>query len=148
MDLHCPKSPAYSLYTLLINVYYVHLYGRSRVVWNNGFSFTQDKIRVLTIILFWSMINENRIIKGAKISVQFSPVSQLCPTLCNPMDCSLPGLPVHRQLPEFTQTHVRWSVMLSNYLILCRPLLLLLSIFPSVRVFSSESVLRIKWPKY
>ena len=40
--------------------------------------------------------------------IQFSSVAQLCPTLCNPMDCSTPGLPVHRQLPEFTQTHVHW----------------------------------------
>ena len=41
-------------------------------------------------------------------SVQFSSVAQLCPTLCDPMDCSTPGLPVHHQLPEFTQTHVHW----------------------------------------
>ena len=40
-------------------------------------------------------------------NVQFSPIAQSCPTLCNPMDCSIPGLPVHHQLPEFTQTHVR-----------------------------------------
>ena len=40
------------------------------------------------------------------VSVQFSSVAQLCPTLCNPMNCSMPGLPVHQQLPEFTQTHV------------------------------------------
>ena len=40
--------------------------------------------------------------------LQFSSVTQLCPTLCNPMDCSMPGLPVHHQLPEFTQTHVHW----------------------------------------
>ena len=43
-----------------------------------------------------------------RIDIQFSSVSQSCPTLCNPMDCSMPGLPVHRQLPEFTQTHVHW----------------------------------------
>ena len=40
--------------------------------------------------------------------IQFSPVSQSCPTLCNPVDCSMPGLPFHHQLPEFTQTHVHW----------------------------------------
>ena len=56
------------------------------------------------------------------------------------------GLPVHYQLPEFTQTHE--LVMPSNYLILCRPPLLLLSILPSIRVFSNESVLRIRWTKY
>ena len=64
------------------------------------------------------------------------------------MDCSTPSLPVYRQLLEFTQTHVRWSVMPSNHLILCRPLLLLPSIFPNIRVFSNDSVLRIRWPKY
>ena len=62
------------------------------------------------------------------------------------MDCSTPGLPVHHQLWELTQTHVLELVMPSNHLILCRPLLLP-SIFPSIRVFSSES-LHIRWPKY
>ena len=62
------------------------------------------------------------------------------------MNHSMPGLPVHHQLLEFTQTH-EW-VMLSNHLILCRLLFLLPSIFPSIRVFSSESALRIRWPKY
>jgi len=64
------------------------------------------------------------------------------------MDYSMPGLPVHHQLPELAQTHFRWVLMPSNYLILCRPLLLLPSIFPSIRVFSNESVLCIRWPKY
>ena len=80
-------------------------------------------------------------------SVQFSSVAQSCPTLCNPLNCSTPGLPVHHQLPESTQTHVK-LVMPSSHLILCHPLLLLPSIFPSIRVFSSESALRIRWPKY
>ena len=79
-------------------------------------------------------------------SAYFSP--QLCLTLCEPMDCSTPGFPVHHQLPELTQTHVHMSVMPSNHLILCCPLLLPPSIFPRIRVFSSESVLRIRWPKY
>ena len=64
------------------------------------------------------------------------------------MDCSTPGLPVHHQLPEFTQTQVHKSVMPSNHLILCFPLLLQPSVFPSIRVFSNESVLCIRWPKY
>ena len=63
------------------------------------------------------------------------------------MDCSTPGFPVHHQLPELTQTHVLKSVMPSNHLILCHPLLLP-SIFHSIRVFSKESALHIKWPKY
>ena len=155
---------------------------------------------------------------------QFSSVTQSCPTLCDPMDCSMPGLPVHHQLPELTQTHVHWvsdaiqwsdplsspslpafnlsqqrmkishlftpsvysllqlishfrlfaipwttarqaslsitnswgllklmsieSVMPSNLLILCCPLLLPPSIFPSIRVFSNESALLMRWPKY
>ena len=81
-------------------------------------------------------------------SVQFSLVAQSCPTLCDPMDCSTPGLAVHHQLPEFTQTHVLESVMPSSHLIPCCPLLLLPSIFPGIRVFSNGSVLRIRWPKY
>ena len=66
------------------------------------------------------------------------------------MNRSTPGLPVHHQLPEFTQTHVhqRESVMPSRHLILCRPLLLLPPIPPSIRVFSCESALHIRWPKY
>ena len=60
----------------------------------------------------------------------------------------MPGLPVHHQLLEFTQTHVHELVMPSNHLILCRPLLLPPSIFPSIRVFSNESTLPIRWPKY
>ena len=81
-------------------------------------------------------------------TVQFSSVPQSCLTLCSPMDCSTPGLPVHHQLPEFTQTHVHWVSDAIHHLILCRPLLLLPSIFPSIRVFSSESTLCIRWPKY
>ena len=77
-----------------------------------------------------------------------SSVAHSCPTLCDPMNHSTPGLPVHHQLPEFTQTHSIELVMLSSDLILCHPLLLLPSIFPSIRVFSNESALRITWPKY
>ena len=135
-----------------------------------------------------------------------SAVAQSCLTLCDPMDCSTSGFPVHHQLLELTQTHVHqvsdaiqpfhpdqsillfqfssvqslshvwlfvtlWTVarqaslsitnsqsllkhmaielvMPSNHLILCHPLLLPPSIFPSIRVFSNESVLRTRWPKY
>ena len=81
-------------------------------------------------------------------SVQFSSVAQLCLTLCDPMDCSTPSLPVHHQLPELLKLMSIESVILSDHLILFCPLLLLPSIFPSIRVFSNESVLCIKWPKY
>ena len=61
---------------------------------------------------------------------------------------STTGFSVHHQLPEPAQTHMHWSVMPSNHLILCHPLFLLPLIFPSIRVFSNESVLHIRWPKY
>ena len=75
-----------------------------------------------------------------------SSVAQSCPSLCDPMNRSTPGLPVHHQLLESSQTHR--SVMPSNHLIFCRPLLLLPSIFPSIQVFSNELALHIRWPKY
>ena len=81
-------------------------------------------------------------------SVQFISVAQSCPILCDPMNRSTPGLPVHHKLPEFTQTSIIESVMPSSHLILCRPLLLLPRIPPSVRVFSNESTLPMRWPKH
>ena len=81
-------------------------------------------------------------------SVQLSPASQSCPTLCDPMNRSMPCLPVHHQFPEPPKPMNIVLVMPSNHLILCRPLLLQPSIFPSIRVFSNESALRIRWPKY
>ena len=68
--------------------------------------------------------------------------------LCDPMDCSTPGFPVHHQLQSLFKLMSIESVMPSNHLILCRPLLLPPSIFTSIRVFSSESVLCIRWPEY
>ena len=72
---------------------------------------------------------------------QFSSVAQSCKTLCDPMDCSTPGFPSLLKLMSIE------SVMPSNCLILCHPLLLLPSVFPRIRVFSNESALRIRWPK-
>ena len=80
-------------------------------------------------------------------SVQFSSVAQSCPTLCDPMNCSTPGLPVHHQFPEFTQTHVhqvRDAIQPSHPLSSPSP-----APNPSrIRVFSSESALHMRWPKY
>ena len=79
---------------------------------------------------------------------QFSSVSQSCPTLCHPMNRSTPGLPVHHQLPEFTQTHIHRvsdAIQPSHPLL---SLLLLSPIPPSIRVFSNESTLRMRWPEY
>ena len=71
---------------------------------------------------------------------QFSSVAQSCPTLCNPIDCSYARFPCHHQVLELVQ--------IQAHLTLCGALLLLPSIFSSIRVFSSESALCIRWPKY
>ena len=81
-------------------------------------------------------------------SVQFSSVAQSCPTLCDPMTCSTPGLPVHHQLLDFTQTHVHRvsdAIQPSHPLSSPSPPV---PIPPSIRVFSNESALRMRWPKY
>ena len=83
---------------------------------------------------------------SSKVSFQFSSAAQSYPTLCNPIDCRMAGLPVHHQLPSSLKLMSIPLVMPSNHLILCP--LLLPSIFPSIRVFSNESALSIRWPKY
>ena len=79
---------------------------------------------------------------------QFSSVAQSYPTFCDPMNRSMPGLPVQHQLLEFTQIMSIESVMPSSHLILCRPLLLLPPIPPIIKDFSSESTLCMTWSKY
>ena len=79
---------------------------------------------------------------------RFSSVTQSCPTLCNPINRSTPGLPVRRQLPEPTQTHVHrvdYAIQPSHPPSSPSPPA---SIFPSLRFFSNESALCIRWPKY
>ena len=81
-------------------------------------------------------------------SVHFSSVTQLCPTLCYPRNCSTPGLPVHHQLPEFTQSHIH---RVSDAIQPSHPLSSPSPPAPnplSIRVFSNESTLRMRWPKY
>ena len=85
---------------------------------------------------------------SALLFIQFSSVTQSCLTLCDPMNRSMPGLPVYHQVPEFTQTHVHQvsdAIQPSHPL---RPLFLLPPIPPSIRIFSNESTLRMRWPKY
>ena len=98
-------------------------------------------------MLIWSWIRHSTCSVQFS-SVQFSSVAQSCPTLCDPIDCSTPGLFVHHHSRSLHKLMSIELVMPSNHLILCRPLLLLSSVFPSIRVFSNESALRIKWPKY
>ena len=86
--------------------------------------------------------------KYIKKQLQFISVAQSCPTLCDPMNRSMPGLPVHHQLPEFTQTHVHGVGDAIQPSHLLSSLLLLPPIPPSIRVFSNESTLRMRWPKY
>ena len=80
--------------------------------------------------------------------VQFSSATQSCPTLCDPMNRRTPGLPVPHQLLESIKPMSIELMMPSSHLILCRPLLLLPTILPSIRVFSNESTLLMRWPKY
>ena len=78
----------------------------------------------------------------------FSSVAQSCPTLCDPTDCSTPGLPVHPSFWSLLKLMSIELVMPSNHLSLCHPLLLPPSIFRSIKVFLNESVLCTRWPKY
>ena len=95
----------------------------------------------------WEIMKDREVWRAA-LSVQFSSVAQSCPTLCDPMNCSTPGLPVHHRLQEFTQTHVH---LVSDAIQSSHPLSSPFPpapIPPSMRVFPSESTLYMGWPKY
>ena len=95
----------------------------------------------------WTPGLENVYSPKEKRGHQFSSVAQLCPTLCDSMDCSMPGLPVHHQLPEITQTHAHWvddTIQPSHPLSSPSPPAFRFSQF---RVFSNESPLCIRWPR-
>ena len=113
---------------------------------------------------WWAIVHRSKRDMTEQLSIEHNPfakqeikrevtrylchsVTKSCPTLCNPMDCSMPDFPVLHYLLAFAQTHVIESVMPSNCLILCRPLLLPPSVFPSISIFS-ESALHVRWPKY
>ena len=111
--------------------------------WQGRFlTFLGVQLPVLTSTLLDNGVSWAR--QHIDLSVQFGSVTQLCPALCNPMDCSTPGLPVHHPLSEFMQTHVHWvgdSIQPSHPLSSPSPPP---STFPSIRVFSNESVLCIR----
>ena len=94
--------------------------------------------------LYWNRNAE----KENCVEVVLLSVAKMYLTLCNPMNCSMPGFPVLHSLLEFAQNHVHWvsDAIQPSYSLL--PLLLLLSIIASIRIFSSESALCIKWSKY
>ena len=98
--------------------------------------YARDLLREVTIIFFISTI----------VSIQFN--SSVASDSLRPHELQQPGLPVHHKLPEFTQTHPIELVMPSSHLILPLPLLLLPPIPPSIRLFSNESTLRMRWPKF
>ena len=95
-----------------------------------------EKNRIIKIKNWWLEINFFFLLL---MVIQFSSVAYSCLTLCDPMKCSTPGLPVHTNSCSSPKPMSIESVMPSNHLILCHPLLLLPSIFPSIRVFSNES---------
>ena len=102
---------------------------------------------VYSSIYLWSFIFFHQFFIS---SVQFISVAQSCLNLCDPMNHSMPDLPVYHQIPEFTQTHVHGvgDDIQPSHPLLRRPLLLLPSIFLCIRDFSNESVLHIRWPNY
>ena len=109
---------------------------------------TQGSNQHLLSLLHWQAESFTAEPPRKSSSVQFSSVAQSCLTLCDHMDCSTAGFPVHHQLLGFAQFLSLESMMPSNHCILCHPLLLPPSIFPSIRVFSSVSVHCIRWRKY
>ena len=111
--------------------------------WLNGLEFEQTWEIVKVREAWYAAVHG-----VARVRQNFSSVTQSCLTLWGPMDHSIPGLPVHPNSHTLLKLISIESVMPSNHLILSHPLLLLPSIFPSIRVLSNESVLCIRWPKY
>ena len=131
------KCLSLHLYVYPSSYVYMHIAHLWMSLWLHILSFCSWKfgLGISSVVIIWKV-------------VQFSSVAQLCLTLCNSMDCSTPGLPGHHQLPELTQTHVHRVSDSIQPSPLCCPLLFPPSIFPSIRVFSKESVLHFRWPKY
>ena len=116
-----------------------HIYGVKVSVLYSG----TGPWRPIFLHIFWTAS-----LRSHTIRCCYCLVTESCPTIYNPMNCSTPRFPVFHYLPEFAQTHVHWvSDAIQPFTLLC-PLLLLPSSFPRISVFSNESVFWIKWPKY
>ena len=116
----------------------VHFSGYLLTHWLYLKFFPNSFVKLLILISHWWSSPDLSFWISLSVLSQFSSVAQSCPTLCDPMNGSTPGLPVHHQLLESTQTMSIESVTPSNNLILCRALLFLLPIPPSIRVFSNK----------
>ena len=115
------------------------------IPYQSFFLYTQCHLDDFSSLIYYIFLNLMFLLVQ---SIQFSSVPQSCPTLCKPVNRSTPGLPIHRQLPWFTQTHVQQvdhSVQPSHPLSSPSPIA---SIPSSIRVFSNESALLMRWPKY
>ena len=144
----CPKLRSLVLF-------YVWEDARAWAHWNHSFDV---HLSYLGLCVFTSRVSSGLIVgSGCYLMTarwllsddcQFSSVAQSCPTLWDPVNHGRPGLPVHHQLPEFFKLISIESVMPSSHLILCHPLLLLPPISSSIRVFSNESTLCMRWSKY
>ena len=139
MDCNSPGSSVHRIFQARILEWVAISFSR-------GFSKPRDETHVSCIA--GRFLTNCFIWEAHKIVVQFSSVTQSCPTLCDPMDYSIPGFAILTTSWSLLRFMSIESGMLSNYLILCCPLLFLPSIFPDIRVFSNESILRIRWPKY
>ena len=128
----------------------VNILGISEVKWTEMCEFNSDDHYIYYCGQESLRRNGVEIIVNKRVqnAVQFSSAAQWYPTLCDLMNCSTPGLPIHHQLPELLKLMSIELVMASSHLILCHPLLLLPPIPPSIRIFSSESTLCMTWPKY
>jgi len=103
--------------------------------------------RTSPFYLVFSFNNNLHINRDSFLYTCCCSVAKLCLTFRDPMDCSMPGFPVPHHLQEFAQVHVHWIGDAIQHLILCLPILLLPSTFPSIRVFSTDWAVHIRWPK-
>ena len=133
------NSPEKNPIIRLILTLYIFIYAKKFQQWKLLIFLRISVIKIVYICNCVSHISDNFFCCS---------VTQWCPTLCDTMDCSMPGLPVPHHLLKFAQVNVHCVVIPSSSIILWHPLLLLCSVFPSIRDFSNVSAVHIGWPKY